>query len=191
MCYSAQIWADYRRYVREWGAQIDIKRFIELFWWKWNKDEIVRRRAKPNIAKALEQAFADPQTDDERLIQQSIDEANERQALEWQQALFAERTRLVKAQQNLAERATKAGEEDQRIATDTIARLKSWLEDLPRASTQERDSRIFPNWYAPVMVMEQRRLVVNPMRYQCRPVGKPVFYDAKYPGQCFWSVHNG
>ena len=29
MCYSAMIWADYRRYVREWGADIDIKRFVE------------------------------------------------------------------------------------------------------------------------------------------------------------------
>jgi putative SOS response-associated peptidase YedK len=182
MCYSAQIWADYRRYVREWGAQIDIKRFVDLFWWKWNKDEVVRRRAKPNIPKALEQAFSDPQTDDERLIKQYIDEANERQALEWQQALFAQRARLVKAQQKLAVKPTKAAEEDQRIATEKIARLKSWLEDLPRAATQERDSRIFPNWYAPVMVMEEGRFVVKPMRYQCRPAGKPAFYDAKYPG---------
>lgn len=36
--------------------------------------------------------------------------------------------------------------------------------------------------YAPVMVMENGRRVVKPMRYQCRPAGKPVFYDTKYPG---------
>jgi putative SOS response-associated peptidase YedK len=182
MCYSAQIWADYRRYVREWGAQIDIKRFIELFWWKWNKDEIARRGAKPSIPKALEQAFAEPQSEDEYRIKRYIDEANERQALEWQQALFAQRARLVKAQQKLAEKPTKGAADDERIATDKIERLKGWLEDLSRTTVQSRDSRIYPQWYAPVMVMEEGCLVVKPMRYQCRPEGKPAFYDTKYPG---------
>ncbi len=45
-----------------------------------------------------------------------------------------------------------------------------------------RDSRIFPGWYAPVMVMENGRRVVKPMRYHCRPAGKPAFYDTQYPG---------
>ena len=31
MCYSAQIWADYRVYVRQFGAELDIKEFYELF----------------------------------------------------------------------------------------------------------------------------------------------------------------
>ena len=182
MCYSAKIWADYRRYVREWGADIDIRRFVEVFWWKWNPEEIHRRRAKPNIPKALERAFVDPKTDDERLIKRYIDEANERQALEWQQELFAQRARLVKAEHKLAEKPTKAAANDKRIATDKIERIKGWLDDLSRASPEERDSRIYPGWYAPVMVMEEGRLVVKPMRYQCRPAGKPADYDVRYPG---------
>jgi len=32
MCYSAQIWADYRRYKRAYGSEIDIATFAELFW---------------------------------------------------------------------------------------------------------------------------------------------------------------
>lgn len=32
------------------------------------------------------------------------------------------------------------------------------------------------------MVMEQGQRVIKPMRYQCRPAGKPVFYDTKFPG---------
>jgi hypothetical protein len=39
--------------------------------------------------------------------------------------------------------------------------------------------RIFPGHYAPVIVMENGRRLVKPMRYQCRPGGKPAFYDAK------------
>ena len=56
------------------------------------------------------------------------------------------------------------------------------LSDLRRTELKDRDSRIFPGHYAPVMVMENGRLVVKPMRYQCRPAGKPAFYDTKYPG---------
>jgi putative SOS response-associated peptidase YedK len=36
--------------------------------------------------------------------------------------------------------------------------------------------------YAPVMVWEDGQRVIEPMRYQCRPAGKPAFYDTKYPG---------
>ena len=32
------------------------------------------------------------------------------------------------------------------------------------------------------MVSEGGKRVVYPMRYQCRPEGKPAFYDTKYPG---------
>ena len=32
MCYSAQITADYRKYVHVYGADIDIDEFVRLFW---------------------------------------------------------------------------------------------------------------------------------------------------------------
>jgi hypothetical protein len=32
MRYSAQIVVDYRQYVRQFGAAIDIKEFVDLFW---------------------------------------------------------------------------------------------------------------------------------------------------------------
>jgi putative SOS response-associated peptidase YedK len=69
-----------------------------------------------------------------------------------------------------------------RIATDKIARGLAKLESLHRAELKPGDSRIFPGHYAPVMVMENGERVVKPMRYQCRPAGKPAFYDTKYPG---------
>lgn len=61
------------------------------------------------------------------------------------------------------------------------------LSDLRHTELKDRDSRIFPGHYVPVMVMENGRRVIKPMRYQCRPAGKPAFYDTKYlssPG-CF------
>jgi putative SOS response-associated peptidase YedK len=32
------------------------------------------------------------------------------------------------------------------------------------------------------MIWENGTRVVKPMRYQCRPAGKPAFYDRQYPG---------
>ncbi|MEF7616962.1 SOS response-associated peptidase family protein [Aquincola sp. MAHUQ-54] len=182
MCYSAQVEADFRRYTREWGASLSIDEFVKLFWWKWDPDEI-RRHGKPKIPKALERAFLKaPRTDDEVRIARYITLANGRQATEWQQELFAQRARLVNAEHQLAVKPTKKAADDQRIATKKMASLKGWLDDLQRTEALDRDSRIFPGWYAPVMVVEGGRRVVKPMRYQCRPPGAPAAYDQRYPG---------
>ena len=77
---------------------------------------------------------------------------------------------------------TKAATESKRIATDKIEWGMGKLSDLRPTELKDRDSRIFPGHYAPVMVMENSRRVIKPMRYQCRPAGKPAFYDTKYPG---------
>lgn len=67
-------------------------------------------------------------------------------------------------------------------ARGKVDSLRARLADLRRMELLPRDSRICPGHYAPVMVWEQGRRVVKPMRYQCRPAGKPAAYDAKYPG---------
>ena len=54
--------------------------------------------------------------------------------------------------------------------------------NLKRTDDQPRDSRIYPGMYAPAMVWEDGGRVIKPMRYQCRPAGKPEFYDRKFPG---------
>ena len=32
MCYSAEVWADYRRYVRAFSAELSIGEFHDIFW---------------------------------------------------------------------------------------------------------------------------------------------------------------
>ena len=54
--------------------------------------------------------------------------------------------------------------------------------DLKRTELLDRDSRIYPGSYVPVMIWEDGKRVVKPMRYGCRPAGKPAFYDVKVPG---------
>ena len=68
--------------------------------------------------------------------------------------LFKQRTRLADAERTLLTKTTKAATESQRIATDRIAWIRGKLEDFNRTELKDRDSRIFPGQYAPVMVVE-------------------------------------
>lgn len=175
MCYSAQIWADYRRYKRAYGSEIDIATFAELFWSRLDNPRIV-------IPRGVEAAFEHPINDAERHIKEAIDLHRTQQATSIEQDIFKQRKRLVDAERSLLTKHTKKAAEDVRIASDKIARGLSKLEDLRRTELTPQDSRIYPGNYAPVMVMENGRRVIKPMRYQCRPAGKPAIYDTKYPG---------
>lgn len=176
MCYSAQIQADYRRFVRTFGAVMDIGEFTRLFF------ERAEGVSKSKVPKAMESAFAEPQTDAEREIKAAIDKVNSAQASKLEQDLFKQRKRLADAERTLQTKMTKAATESQRIATDKIDWTLRKLDDIRRVELKPRDSRIFPGHYAPVMVMENGQRVVKPMRYQCRIDGKPASYDVKYPG---------
>ena len=175
MCYSALVWADYRRYIRDFGAEVDIKEFFDIFW---------RRKgdAKVKIPKAMDAAFAEPQSDLEREIKSLIDQFAAEQGLKLQQEVFKQRKRLADAERTLLTKTTKKAVEDKRISESKIDWAKGKLADLNRAELNDDDSRIFPLNYAPVMVMENGKRVIKPMRYQCRPAGKPAFYDVKFPG---------
>jgi hypothetical protein len=48
MCYSAQIEADYRKYVKAFGADMDIREFARLYW------ERAEGRVKAKLPKAMD-----------------------------------------------------------------------------------------------------------------------------------------
>ena len=175
MCYSAQIWAEYRKYCRAFGARLDIGAYAELFWGRLED-------ARIKIPKAMEDEFAFPESDLEGHIKEGIDQYRTQQASKLEQELFKQRKRLADAERTLLTKSTKAATEGKRIATSKIEWALSKLADMRRTDLIDSDSRIYPGYYAPVMVMENGERVIKPMRYHCRPAGKPVFYDTKYPG---------
>ncbi|MCW5656739.1 MAG: SOS response-associated peptidase family protein [Burkholderiaceae bacterium] len=177
MCYSARILADYRRYVRMFGAKASLGEFVDLF---------LRRQSDPEariiIPKSVETAFDDPRGDEEQRAKQAIDAFRTQQSTTFEQELFKQRKRLADAERTLATKTTKAATESKRIATEEVEWLLGKLAGLRGPDLTEDDMRIFPGHYAPVMVWENGQRVVKPMRYQCRPPGKPPHWDAKYPG---------
>ncbi len=131
------------------------------------------------IPKAMEAAFDDPQTELERQIKALIVAYNEDLACKMERQVFQQMKRLADAERTLQSKSTKAAAESRRIAVDKIVKARGKLVDLRRADLKPRDSRIFPGSYAPVMVKEDDKRVVKPMRYQRRPVGQQEFAGAR------------
>ena len=175
MCYSAQVEQEYNTYVRRYGAEISIHEFVKLY-------AARRHGGRIRTAKAMDDAFRDPQTAEEREIHSLVVAHNAAEIAKAEQELFKQAKRLADAERTLQGKVTKKAQEDQRIATSKIALLKERIGNFKRTQWDPEDSRIFPGWYAPVMVMENGRRVVKPMRYQCRPAGKPALNDVKFPG---------
>lgn len=175
MCYSAQIRSEYKQFLRMFGGELSLRAFSKLYFERQSDPKI-------KIPKAVDAMFLSPQTDDEREIKAMIDTFNAEQATKIEQDLFKQRKRLADAERTLQTKVTKKASDDVRIATEKIEWAKGKLADLSRVEPKERDARIFPGVYAPVMVWEDGKRVMKPMRYQCRPAGKPAFYDTKYPG---------
>jgi putative SOS response-associated peptidase YedK len=175
MCYSAQIRSDYQKFLREYGAVMDIKEFVRIFWERQNG-------AKIKTPKSMDAAFLDAKTEEGLQIKQWVEQYNAEQASKLEQEIFKQRKRLADAERALQVKPTKAAAESKRIATSKVEWALGKLADLRRTTLEPDDSRIFPGWYAPVIVSQGGRRVVKPMRYQCRPEGKPAFYDTKFPG---------
>ena len=175
MCYSAQVVQMARKLSRQLGIRIDYDEVERLFF---------RRLEDPgtNISRGFEANFDDPATDQERRIKGAIDEHRSRVASKMEKDLFTQKTRLVNAERSLKEKETKKAREDVRIATTKIETLSTKLSRLRSSEPNEEDDRIFPFVYAGVIVKQGGQNLLTPMRYHCRPAGKPVFIDRQFPG---------
>jgi putative SOS response-associated peptidase YedK len=193
MCYSAQVIQMARKLHRQLGIRLDYLEAEKLFFRRLDD-------ATVNISRGFEANFDEPCTDQERRIKRAIDEHRSRSATKFEKELFSQKTRLVNAERSLTEKETKKAREDVRIATSKIAALTAKLYDLHRTEPKPDDDRIFPMVYAGVIVRQNGQNLLTPMRYFCRPAGKPAFYDKKFPGlynarrdnlEKFWSDQFG
>jgi putative SOS response-associated peptidase YedK len=175
MCYSARVRQDLHTLVRRFGGDVDWSAFEALFHLRLEDSGI-------KISRALEANFENPVNSPGQRIREHIEAFRKAQASVWEQDLFKQKKRLANAQRSLKEKETKRAREDERIATNKIETYIERLGDLKRTESRPDDSRIFPMYFAPVVVTDAGRRVIRPMRYTCRLQGKPAFYDRKFPG---------
>ncbi|WP_425952932.1 SOS response-associated peptidase family protein [Ralstonia pseudosolanacearum] len=183
MCYSALVRSDYREFVRMFGARISIKEFVELYVERSTDNKVI-------IPKAMSHSFLEsPSSPEDLQIVELIRSYDSLQRTAEVEEIMKQKTRLHEAERKLEVKVTKTASEDKRIATKLIKAAERRLDDLRRTVLEPRDSRIFPAWYAPVMIVENGQLCVKPMRYRCRPQGMPESIDVDYPG-CYNARRN-
>jgi putative SOS response-associated peptidase YedK len=175
MCYSAQVIQMARKLSRQLGIRFDYDEVEKLFFRRLDDPSLV-------VSRGFEANFDDAATVQERRIKEAIDEHRSRMSVKMEKDLFTQKTRLVNAQRSLNEKETKKAREDVRIATGKIETLSAKLSQLRTSEPNEEDNRIFPFVYAGVIVRMDGQNLLTPMRYHCRPAGKPAFYDRKFPG---------
>ncbi|TAA08579.1 hypothetical protein EA658_17995 [Pseudoxanthomonas winnipegensis] len=173
MCYSAQVHAEFKQFQREFGAVMDLNEYVRVFWWREGKDPRRIKAPRQMIRELLEIGPPDLQA---RL---RAADAEDTDALT--REIFDQRRRVADAERALQVKETKKALNDVRVGTNKVEAAQRKLDTL-KGKVSPGDSRIFPGVYGPVMVSEGGKRVVKPMRYQCRPAGKPSFYDVKYPG---------
>src|ERR1700722_14235999 len=178
MCYSAQIERDWNKYVRIVGpdAALNLEDFIKKYWWRQHEFPSMK------IPKAVDAWFTRDDNGDQAKIADMIETFNEREIAKLEQELFKQKKRRADAERSLQAKATKKAFADQRISADKIEKGLAKLADIKRTEWRPRDARIYPGIYAPVIVSENGQRSVRLMRYQCRPEGKPAFYDKKFNG---------
>ena len=175
MCYSARVKQHFDHLSKRYGAEVDWAAFEDAY----------RRRAEGEdikMSRDLQRNYVNPTTDVQKRTAAYIAQYLKAKKSEWESEVFVQRRRLAIAQELLAEKETKKAKEDIRIATAKSQALLERLADLRRTTPNNEDARIFPMMYAPVLIRENERTVIRPMRYACRLAGKPSDYDKRFPG---------
>jgi putative SOS response-associated peptidase YedK len=175
MCYSAQVIDAYDEYCDQFGADIDIEAFAQLYGMK-----LYDNRAK--TTPALDAAIKSDKRAEMQKIREAVELYQAQQVAKLVQELLEQRDRLAKAELTLTTKLTKKATEDKRIATNKIERALEKLDDLQRVKRRVGDSRIYPGYFVPVLIMENGKKIVRPMRYQCRIAGSPENFDQRFPG---------
>lgn len=176
MCFSAQLELDFGAIEQYLGPlKIDWEAFERLYGARAEDAGI-------KIPRGLDHNFRDPKTPIEVRIKALIDDYQHQRTHQLETALFEQTTRLVEAERSLKLKATKKAQESQRIATHKIATFRSKLSDQRRTESRPSDSRIFPMQYGAVVVEEDGQRQIRPMRYHCRPAGKPETIDQERDG---------
>ena len=178
MCYSAKIAADYKTYVRKYGAKTDFKAVCALLRARLDDTRLIIPKGVLDAFKAADDDSAESQQC--RDLVGAIEKAD---ATRWEIQLFEQMTRLNKAEQKLAVKETKGALEDKRIAGEKIKQAQRKLDDLRRDESVESDSRIYPGSWCPVLIHDERGAPwVRPMRYLLRPAGFPATFDRTNSG---------
>lgn len=178
MCYSAQIWADYRKYER-FGGTLDIKGYTALAGWTRKKGTWMK-----TVPKAMRHSMLDVGSLAPELL--DLAAAAEREGVAVLTAdIDAQSARLAEANAKLASpKPTRKAANDARVARNKIAAARTKLNDIALPAPSDGIDRIWPGHFAPVLIRdpETGERLIAPMRYRCRLPGWTAADEIEKPG---------
>lgn len=179
VCYSAQIWSDFRKYQRL-GGEANIKEFLKLAGWTRKKGSWVKtvpRALRESLIASIDLVGADAFKEFAAAEAEGIADIT--------QEIGRQRLRAIDAQEVLnSRRPTKAAEKELVAANKKIDAATRRLEALKKPVREDGTDRIWPGHFCPVMIRdpETGRRTVVPMRYRCRLPGWTAKDEALKPG---------
>lgn len=175
MCYSAMVESNLRSFWRQYQGVLSYATVQEIFQ-KRLTDSSIR------IPKAFEANFDSPTSPNDTEIKRLIDQYRAASLTKLEIELFAQKKRHADAERALKSKVTKKAQEDFRISGNKIETALDRINGIKRPELRPTDSRIFPFWYAPILIHENGRAVVKLARYHLRQPRQPESVDRKYPG---------
>lgn len=160
--YSATVWTDPKLYASHFRGLVRQNAFLTCFGRRaagervvipWEVDQAYLETTEPEFEPARNLVMG------HRLAQIRAAEAE----------IASQSARLVDAEQRLAIQPSKAAGHSTRMAKQKIAAAERRRDSLIRGAEQSHLGRMFPGSFVPVVTMQGGQVVVEPMRYQCRP----------------------
>lgn len=179
MCYSAQIWSDFKKY-RRIGGTLDIEAYVKLAGWAKAKGVWVK-----SIPQAMRNSFMEAEGPDEQRAKDAALDAYQAAALDLEREIAEQAERKAKAQVVLAgPKPTKKAATDVRVATNKIEAAEKRLREVRDFAVNDGYDRIWPGHFAPLLIRDaatgERRVV--PARYRCRLPGWTEETEREKPG---------
>jgi putative SOS response-associated peptidase YedK len=167
-----------KQHMKKLGFNWESRTQIDLF------EDLFRRRLegeKVSVSPALEANFLEPADKIEERIKKYIDSYKAKSIQEQEELLFAQKKRLADAERKLSEKPTKTAQKEKEVAGRQIERIKSQIKRLS-TDPDRNNARIWPHYFAPLIVSENGERVIKPMRYLLRPMGFGEDFDKEFSG---------
>src|SRR5690606_7397253 len=123
MCYSAQVNAEFKKFVRATGSDMDIDTYVKVFWWQQGLDP----RKRPKVPRGLERGIRGCATPE---LSEMVREWDVWGAAQHGRGIVVRRGGVADAERTLQAKETKKAREDVRIGTNKVAAAQRRLDSL-------------------------------------------------------------
>lgn len=160
--YSATVWTDPKLYASHFHAAIGLDAFFHSFQRRAEGDRVI-------VPTEVDQAFLESREPEFEPIRNLAMGHRLEQIRAADEEIASRSARLIDAERQLEMKRAKAAGHSSCRTSYKITQARRRREALVQGVEQFEVGRMFPGSFVPIVTMQDARMVVRPMRYQCRP----------------------